>query len=94
MKIKSGLPFSSSTGKLVGFSESSSINELLLKFETKYAENKENSNMEDPTAIPLAAYVAVLMVRGITSSLNYVFYHMGWCKAVIVCRSKGDGNCS
>ena len=75
MKIKSGLAFSSSTGKLVGFSESGSINELLLKFETKYAENKENSNMEDPTAIPLASYVAVLMMRGITSSLNYVFGH-------------------
>ena len=75
MKIKSGLAFSSSTGKLVGFSESGSINEILLKFETKYAENKENSNMEDPTAIPLASYVAVLMGRVITSSLNYVFGH-------------------
>ena len=63
MKIKSGLAFSSSTGKLVGFSESvthflknqPAFNELLLKFETKYAESKENSNMEDPTAIQLAS---------------------------------------
>ncbi|XP_065662263.1 uncharacterized protein LOC124811383 isoform X2 [Hydra vulgaris] len=75
MKIKSGLAFSSSTGKLVGFSESGSINELLLNFENKYTENKGKSNVEDPTDIPLASYVTVLMVRGITSSLKYVFGH-------------------
>ena len=43
MKIKSGLAFRSSTGKLVGFSESGSINELLLKFETKNAEIKKTA---------------------------------------------------
>ena len=74
MKIKSGLGFSSSTGKLVGFSKSGSINQLLLKFENKYAENKENSIVEDPSAIPLASYVTVLMVRSIIS-LRYVLGH-------------------
>ncbi|XP_065647648.1 uncharacterized protein LOC136077071 [Hydra vulgaris] len=75
VEIKSGPSFSSSTRKLVGFSESGSINELLWNFEKKYTENKGKSNVEDSTDIPLASNVTVLMVRGITSSLKYVFGH-------------------
>ncbi|XP_047142661.1 uncharacterized protein LOC124816953 [Hydra vulgaris] len=75
MKIKSGLAFSSSTGKMVWFTEIGSINELLVEFENKYSESKEKSQVEDPTDRPVASYVTVLMVRGITSSLKYVFRH-------------------
>ena len=60
--------------------------------------------MEDPTAIPLASYVTVLMVRGITSSLNYVFGHFASAGCLSSSqlyftiwdgvRQKGDDNCS
>eukprot|EP00111_Clytia_hemisphaerica_P019846 TCONS_00058509-protein len=76
MKIKSGLCFSTSTGKIVGLCEEGSINDLLSEFELKYSEEEsENQRPLDSTDRELASYATALMVRGISSNLFYVFGH-------------------
>ena len=86
MKIKSGLIFCKSTGKLVGFSEIGDINDVTSGFERTVREEKTSAS--EPS---LARYVIVFMVRGIFSSLCYPFgyfasegfksdqiYHCAW----------------
>ena len=70
IKIKSGLVFKRSTGKLVGFTEMGEINEEIREFQSSC--DDENSKAERP----FASYVNVFMVRGICSNLCYTFgYH-------------------
>ena len=71
MKIKSGLVFCKTTGKLVGFTEMGSINDALNEFERRCDSDKEGRDSE----LNLAQYVIVFMVRGIFSSLCYCFGH-------------------
>ena len=69
MKIKSGLVYKRSSGKLIGFTEMGELNEELREF---------NSLCEssDETEREFASYVNVFMVRGISSRLCYSFgYH-------------------
>ena len=68
MKIKSGLVFSKTTGKLVGLVEMGDMNDA---FESFKAKCEKDHNDE----VPLAKYVIAFMVRGICSSLQYVFGH-------------------
>nr|XP_047125903.1 uncharacterized protein LOC101241084 isoform X2 [Hydra vulgaris] len=73
MKIKSGLVFSKTTGKIVGLTEMGSLNDALDEFKNKIEGNK---SINSPT---LAKYVIVFMVRGIFSSLCYPFGHFASC---------------
>lgn len=69
MKVKSGLVFCKTTGKLVGFSELGDVNELTAQFEQQI-DSEENDYSK-----PLAKYAIVFMVRGIFSSLCFPFGH-------------------
>ena len=71
MKIKSGLVFCSTTGKLVGLCEMGDVNDALAEFARK-CENGDSTASSDPDR-QLAQYVIVFMVRGIFSPL---------CKAI------------
>ncbi|XP_065678109.1 uncharacterized protein LOC136093118 [Hydra vulgaris] len=62
MKIKSGLVFSSTSGKVVGISEMGEINDALESFKKKC----EGLSESEPT---LPKYVIVFMVRGLFTSL-------------------------
>lgn len=78
MKIKCGLVYSTTTGKLVGFNEMGDINDEFALFEQKI--NKESEEVDEVTNessnnMSLAKYVIVFMVRGIGSSLCYPFGH-------------------
>lgn len=75
MKIKSGLVFSTTTGRLVGFCEEGSVNDILTEFEKKFNDTGEEKVSLDSEDKPLASYATALMVRGITSNLHYVFGH-------------------
>ena len=77
MKIKSGLVFCSSTGKLVGFTEMGSINNMAAEFERRVSkeESSDKKSTENEINQPLAKYVIVFMVRGIFTSLCYPFGH-------------------
>ena len=70
MRIKSGLVFCRSTGKLVGFTEMGDINDALDEFKRKCQGDISADNNPD-----LAKYVIVFMVRGILSKLCYAFGH-------------------
>lgn len=61
MRIKSGLVFSRSTRKLIGFTEIRDINEQLLEFERKFS-GKERD---------LATHILAFMARGIFS--HFIF---------------------
>ena len=70
IKIKSGLVFRRSTGKLVGFTEMGELNEELRVLQ----DNLDGSKSLDER--DFAKYVNVFMVRGIFSNLCYPFgYH-------------------
>ena len=77
MKIKSGLVFSKTTGKLVGFCEMGEINDEIEKF-IKAMESQaatEKQSLEPGSDRNIAKYVIVFMVRGIFSNLQYAFGH-------------------
>ena len=63
MKIKSGLVFSRSSGKLIGFTELGYLNEELYKFERRIDEER--------TEKELATHVLSFMVRGLFKRFNY-----------------------
>ena len=70
IKIKSGLVFKRSSGKLVGFTEMGEINEEIREFKSHC--DAETASTERA----FASYVNVFMVRGICSNLCYTFgYH-------------------
>ena len=72
MKIKSGLVFCRTTGKLVGFTEMGKINDEMEEFGRLCSNDKnDNSDKERHTA----KYVMVFMVRGLCSNLQYTFGH-------------------
>lgn len=79
MKIKCGLVFSSTTGKLVGFSEMGDVNDELDLFEQRLTNENEETleevKDEKSKNRSLARYVIVFMVRGIGSPLCYPFGH-------------------
>ena len=77
MKIKSGVVFSKTTGKLVGFCEMGEINDEIEKF-SKAMESQaatEKQFLEPGSDRNIAKYVIVFMVRGIFSNLQYAFGH-------------------
>ena len=67
IKIKSGLVFGRSTGKLVGFTEMGELNEELRVLQ----DNLDGSQSSDER--DFAKYVNAFMVRGIFSNLCYRF---------------------
>ena len=70
IKIKSGLAYKRSSGKIIGFTEMGDLNEEISKL-TKDCE-------KDEVEKAFSTYVNVFMVRGICSSLCYPFgYHAG-----------------
>ena len=70
IKIKSGLVFRRSTGKLVGFTEMGELNEELRVLQDNLDVSKSSDERD------FAKYVNVFMVRGIFSNLCYPFgYH-------------------
>jgi len=71
MKLQAGLMYNKSSGKLVGFTEMGEVNEEISNFNSQCKEMPE-----EDLGRKLARYVNVFMVRGICSSLEYVFgYH-------------------
>ena len=75
MKIKSGLVFSKTTGKLVGFCEMGEINDEIEKF-SKPMESQaatEKQSLEPGSDSNIAKYIIMFMVRGIFSNLQYAF---------------------
>ena len=77
MKIKSGLVFSKTAGKLVGFCEMGEINDEIEKF-SKAMESQpatEKQPLEPRSDRHIAKYVIVFMVRGIFPNLQYAFGH-------------------
>uniref|UniRef100_A0A7M6DPD0 Uncharacterized protein n=1 Tax=Clytia hemisphaerica TaxID=252671 RepID=A0A7M6DPD0_9CNID len=71
MKIKSGLVYCKTTGKLVGFTEMGRINDEIEEFGRLCNTDKDDADEDRP----IAKYVIVFMVRGICSGLNYSFGH-------------------
>ncbi|XP_065680434.1 uncharacterized protein LOC124806350 [Hydra vulgaris] len=69
MKIKSGLVFCKTTGKMVGFTVMGPINDTLNEFHRRF----ESRVRENDSELNLAQYVVVFIVRGIFSSLCYYF---------------------
>ena len=73
MQIKSGLVYSKSSGKLVGFTDHGSISNELENFDLRCKESmhKGDSELDADKAKPqLASQVLVLMARGICSSMR------------------------
>ncbi|XP_065652969.1 uncharacterized protein LOC136080281 [Hydra vulgaris] len=71
MKIKSGLMFCKTTGKMVGFTDMGPVNDTLNEFHRRFDRRITERNSE----LNLAQYVIVFMARGIFSSLCYYFGH-------------------
>ena len=67
MKIKSGLVFCSSTGKLIGFTDLNDTGTLIQEFHQQLLDKSENCS--------LAKYVIVYMVRGIFMNFCFAFGH-------------------
>ncbi|XP_065656351.1 uncharacterized protein LOC136081897 [Hydra vulgaris] len=74
MKIKSGLVFSSTSGKIVGISEMGEINDALESFKSK-CEGLSESEPLPLLYTTLPKYVIVFMVRGLFTSLCCSFGH-------------------
>ena len=68
VKIKSGLIFCKSTGRLAGFSKMGDMNDATSGFERSVREEKTSAS-----ELSLARYVIVFLVKGIFSSLCYPF---------------------
>lgn len=66
MKVKSGLVFSRSSGKLVGFSSVGSVADEMYQFEKRCTDGKEDTHSP-----PLASHVLLYMIRGVTSSMKF-----------------------
>ena len=85
MRVKSGLVFCKTTGKLVGFTEMGDINDemerysrLCNKKEKELSEEKSNISKPEKEGEKdkhLAKYVIVFMVRGLFTRLCYPFGH-------------------
>ena len=72
IKIKSGLAYKRSSGKLIGFTEMGDLNEEVARFRHSCDESRDADERD------FATYVNVFMVRGLCSSLCYPFgYHAG-----------------
>ena len=71
MKIKSGLVFCTTTGKLVGVCDMGGINDALAEFSRKCNSNEDEESGDQE----LAQYAIVFMVRGIFSSLCQAIGH-------------------
>lgn len=64
MKIRSGLVFSSKTGRLIGFTELGQLNEELQGFEESVSKNKKESR-------EMATHVLSVMARGLLKHFTY-----------------------
>ena len=71
MRIKSGLMYRKSTGKLVGFTELGDIGEELNQFERTVSGEK--------VAKRLATHVLRLMARGLVKHINYPIGYFSFC---------------
>ena len=70
IKIKSGLIYKKSSGKLIGFTEMGELNEEINEFQRGCDEGKSELDRQ------FSKYVNMFMVRGIFSNLCYPFgYH-------------------
>ena len=70
IKIKSGLIYKKSSGKLIGFTEMGELNESINEFQRGCDEGKSELDRQ------FSKYVNMFMVRGIFSNLCYPFgYH-------------------
>ena len=100
MKIKSGLVFCKTTGRLVGFTDMGDINDELEKFgrmcEDDSVKKESMINEELGKEKPLAKYVIVFMVRGIVSNLQYAFGHFASegfdCDQILPCAHEAIRN--
>ncbi|XP_071855332.1 uncharacterized protein [Apostichopus japonicus] len=74
MKIKSGLVFSGSSGRLVGFTDTGPIKNMLDYFERRF---KGETNSKK---LPLASHVLVLMVRSIFGTIKAPIAYFTTCE--------------